>query len=212
MPWRHSADGTSSPPDSAGTGSLDSARLGCQPFFDNFNHFGGRVCRHHGFCRWCLRRARRCPGSNLSVFNVAIETFYLDPQALVELVLLVQLVALPGATAMGWLSGRVSREWAAGLCLAGWAVVLALVGLITTVPQLYALVVLLALVWDYCWSSCLLAGGCCSGPPTVQPPPPEAASADAVRDMGQTSGPPRHECELAASGHQPPARCGVGSG
>ncbi len=78
--------------------------------------------------------------------NVAIETFHLDPQALVKLVLLVQLVALPGAVGMGWLSGRVSREWAAGLCLAGWAVVLALAGLITTVPQLYALAVLLALV------------------------------------------------------------------
>ena len=78
--------------------------------------------------------------------NVALETFHLDPAALVRLVLLVQLVALPGAVAVGWLSGRRGRQWTAGVCLAGWSAVLALAGLIETVQQLYALAVLLALV------------------------------------------------------------------
>ena len=78
--------------------------------------------------------------------NVALETFHLEPPQLVQLVLLVQLVALPGAIVIGWLSGLWSRHGAANVCLAGWALVLGLAWGIQSVPQLYALAVLLALV------------------------------------------------------------------
>ena len=78
--------------------------------------------------------------------NVALETFHLKPPQLVQLVLLVQLVALPGAIIIGWLSGLWSRHGAAHICLAGWALVLGLAWGIQSVPQLYALAVLLALV------------------------------------------------------------------
>lgn len=78
--------------------------------------------------------------------NVALETFHLEPPALVRLVLLVQAVALPGAVAVGWLSGRLGRHLSASLCLAGWSTVLGLAGLVNSVSQLLALAVLLALV------------------------------------------------------------------
>lgn len=78
--------------------------------------------------------------------SVALEEFHLDGPALVRLVLLVQAVALPGALIVGWLAARVSRRAAIAACLAGWITVLAAAGFVRTVPQLYGLAVLLALV------------------------------------------------------------------
>ncbi len=78
--------------------------------------------------------------------SVALETFDLDGPALVRLILLVQVVALPGALAVGWISTRFGRGPATALCLAGWAVVLVLACFVTTSFQLHALAVLLALV------------------------------------------------------------------
>jgi len=78
--------------------------------------------------------------------SVAIEEFHLDPPAIVRLVLLVQLVALPGALFMGWLSSRWSRAGAVALCLVGWAAVLVLAWFVRSPGQLSALAVLLALV------------------------------------------------------------------
>ncbi len=78
--------------------------------------------------------------------NVALQTFHLKPPQLVQLVLLVQFIALPGAILIGWLSGIWSRHGAANICLAGWSLVLGLAWGIGSVPQLYALAVLLALV------------------------------------------------------------------
>ena len=51
--------------------------------------------------------------------NVALETFELDPTQLVQLVLLVQFIALPGAILVGWLSGIWSRRARTSVCLAG---------------------------------------------------------------------------------------------
>jgi UMF1 family MFS transporter len=78
--------------------------------------------------------------------SVAIEEFDLQPAALVRLVLLVQAVALPGALAIGWLSERAGRRAALGLCLAGWMLVLGLAWFVGSVPALFALAVLLAIV------------------------------------------------------------------
>ena len=78
--------------------------------------------------------------------SVAIEEFDLEPAALVRLVLLVQAVALPGALAVGWLSERVGRRITLGLTLAGWIAVLVLAWFVDSVPQLFALAVLLAVV------------------------------------------------------------------
>lgn len=78
--------------------------------------------------------------------SVALEEFSLKPEALVRLVLLVQAVALPGALAVGWLSEAAGRRVAVVFCLAGWISVLALAWFIQTVPQLYGLAGLLALV------------------------------------------------------------------
>jgi UMF1 family MFS transporter len=78
--------------------------------------------------------------------TLALEAFHLDAPALVRLVLLVQAVALPGALAIGWLSGRIGRPAALGLCLAGWVAVLVLAWFVQTPAQLTALAVLLALV------------------------------------------------------------------
>ena len=78
--------------------------------------------------------------------SVAIEEFDLEPAALVRLVLLVQAVALPGALAVGWLSERVGRRITLGLTLAGWSAVLVLAWFVDSVPQLFALAVLLAVV------------------------------------------------------------------
>ena len=78
--------------------------------------------------------------------TLALEAFHLDASALVRLVLLVQAVALPGALAIGWLSGRIGRPAALGLCLAGWVAVLVLAWFVQTPAQLTALAVLLALV------------------------------------------------------------------
>ncbi len=78
--------------------------------------------------------------------SVALEEFGLEPRQLVLLVLLVQLVALPGALAVGWLSARVGRVPALALALAGWVLVLVLGWFVTTTGQLWALAVLLALV------------------------------------------------------------------
>ncbi len=78
--------------------------------------------------------------------NVALETFHLTPPQLVQLVLLVQFIALPGAILIGWLSGIWGRHRAVNICLAGWSLVLGLAWWVGSVPQLYALAVLLALV------------------------------------------------------------------
>ncbi len=78
--------------------------------------------------------------------SLALEEFALEPAALVKLVLLVQAVALPGALAIGWISQRLGRRQALVICLAGWLSVLGLAWFIRTVPQLYGLAVLLALV------------------------------------------------------------------
>lgn len=78
--------------------------------------------------------------------TVALEEFHLEPGELVWLVLLVQAVALPGALAVGWLSGRIGRGPALGLSLSGWTAVFVLGWFVTTTQQLWALAVLLALV------------------------------------------------------------------
>jgi len=78
--------------------------------------------------------------------SVALEQFHLDGPALVRLVLLVQAVALPGALAMGWISTRLGRRTATTLCLAGWIAVLVLSWFVRTVPELYGLAGLLAVV------------------------------------------------------------------
>lgn len=78
--------------------------------------------------------------------SLALQRFDLDGPALVRLVLLVQVVALPGAIAVGWLSTRVGRRPATQLCFGGWIVVLVLAWFVQTTQQLYGLAVLLALV------------------------------------------------------------------
>lgn len=78
--------------------------------------------------------------------SLALERFDLDGPALVKLVLLVQVVALPGAIGMGWLSARFGRRPAAAACLIGWVAVLVLAWFVTSPGQLFALAVLLALV------------------------------------------------------------------
>jgi UMF1 family MFS transporter len=78
--------------------------------------------------------------------SVALEEFHLDAPALVRLVLLVQIVALPGAVAIGWLSTRLGRAAGISICLAGWLAVLLLAWFVGSVPQLHAVAVLLALV------------------------------------------------------------------
>ena len=78
--------------------------------------------------------------------SVALEEFHLEAPALVRLVLLVQLVALPGALAVGWLSTKFGRWPALVLSLAGWVGVLGLAGFVTTEGQLTALAVLLGIV------------------------------------------------------------------
>lgn len=78
--------------------------------------------------------------------SVALEEFGLEPRQLVLLVLLVQLVALPGALAVGWLSARAGRGRALTLALLGWVAVFVLGWFVTTTGQLWALAVLLALV------------------------------------------------------------------
>jgi len=78
--------------------------------------------------------------------SVALEEFHLDGPALVRLVLLVQVVALPGALVIGWLSTRWSREGALAVCLLGWIAVLALATLVRTPVELHWLAAILALV------------------------------------------------------------------
>ena len=78
--------------------------------------------------------------------SLALEEFHLDATALVRLVLLVQVIALPGALFIGWLSVRVSRRGSLFLCLAGWAIVLLLAWIVRTPAEVTALAVLLALV------------------------------------------------------------------
>ena len=78
--------------------------------------------------------------------TVALEEFHLQPGQLVSLVLLVQVVALPGALAVGWLSERVGRGPALALALGGWTAVFVLGWFVTTTGQLWARAVLLALV------------------------------------------------------------------
>lgn len=78
--------------------------------------------------------------------SVALEEFHLDAPALVRLVLLVQVVALPGAVAVGWLSTRLGRAAGISICVAGWLAVLLLAWFVRSVPQLHAVAVLLALV------------------------------------------------------------------
>lgn len=78
--------------------------------------------------------------------SVALEEFGLEPRQLVLLVLLVQMVALPGALAVGWLSTRSGRGLALTLALSGWVLVFVLGWFVTTTGQLWGLAVLLALV------------------------------------------------------------------
>jgi UMF1 family MFS transporter len=78
--------------------------------------------------------------------SLALQRFDLDGPTLVRLVLLVQVVALPGALAVGWFSGRCGRRPAAAVCLGGWILVLGLAWLVRSPSDLYALAVLLALV------------------------------------------------------------------
>jgi len=78
--------------------------------------------------------------------SVALEEFSLAPDALVRLVLLVQAVALPGALVIGWISETAGRRLALVLCLGGWISVVVVAWFIQSVPQLYGLAVLLALV------------------------------------------------------------------
>lgn len=78
--------------------------------------------------------------------SVALEEFGLEPRQLVLLVLLVQVVALPGALVVGRISARGGRRRALSLSLAGWVIVCVLGWFVTTTGQLWALAVLLALV------------------------------------------------------------------
>jgi UMF1 family MFS transporter len=78
--------------------------------------------------------------------SLALQQFDLDGPALVRLVLLVQVVALPGAIFVGWLSTRVGRRPATLLCFGGWITVLVLAWFVQTTQQLYGLAILLALV------------------------------------------------------------------
>jgi UMF1 family MFS transporter len=78
--------------------------------------------------------------------SVAIAEFELEPESLVRLILLVQVVALPGALAVGRLSEVAGRRSALGVCLTGWTIVLVLAWFTATAAQLHALAVLLALV------------------------------------------------------------------
>lgn len=78
--------------------------------------------------------------------SLALQRFDLDGPALVRLVLLVQVVALPGALIIGWLSVHRGRRLATASCLAGWAAVLVLGWFVQTPAQLTWLAVLLALV------------------------------------------------------------------
>jgi UMF1 family MFS transporter len=78
--------------------------------------------------------------------SLALQRFDLDGPALVRLVLLVQVVALPGAIVVGWLSTRVGRRPATLLCFGGWIVVLVLACFVDSKRQLSGLAVLLALV------------------------------------------------------------------
>jgi len=78
--------------------------------------------------------------------SLALQRFDLDGPALVRLVLLVQVVALPGAIAVGWLSARFGRRPATVLCFGGWIGVLVLAWFVESTRQLYGLAVLLALV------------------------------------------------------------------
>jgi len=80
------------------------------------------------------------------VSSVAIGEFDLEAADLVNLVLLVQAVALPGAIAIGWISVHRSRRMALAICLAGWSLVLGLAWFVAARWQLVALAVLLALV------------------------------------------------------------------
>lgn len=70
----------------------------------------------------------------------------MEAPAVVRLVLIVQLVALPGALAMGWASTRWSRLGVLGVCIAGWVAVCVLGWFVETPRQLTWLAVLLALV------------------------------------------------------------------
>lgn len=78
--------------------------------------------------------------------SLAIEEFHMEAPAVVRLVLIVQLVALPGALAMGWASTRWSRLGVLGVCIAGWVAVCVLGWFVETPRQLTWLAVLLALV------------------------------------------------------------------
>ncbi len=80
------------------------------------------------------------------VSSVAIGEFDLKAADLVNLVLLVQAVALPGAIAIGWISVHRSRRMALAICLTGWSLVLGLAWFVAARWQLVALAVLLALV------------------------------------------------------------------
>ncbi len=78
--------------------------------------------------------------------SLALEEFDLDGEALVRLVLLVQVVALPGAIGIGWLSTRIGRPAALAVCTAGWSAVFVLAWFVQTPWQLAWLAVLLAIV------------------------------------------------------------------
>ncbi len=78
--------------------------------------------------------------------SVALQEFHLEAGDLVRLVLLVQVVALPGALVSGWLSTVWGRWPALVLSLSGWVTVLALAGFVSQRWQLTALAVLLGVV------------------------------------------------------------------
>jgi UMF1 family MFS transporter len=80
------------------------------------------------------------------VSSVAIGEFDLEAADLINLVLLVQAVALPGALAIGWISIHRSRRLALTLCMIGWSVVLGAAWFVAARWQLVAMAVLLALV------------------------------------------------------------------
>lgn len=78
--------------------------------------------------------------------SIALQRFDLDGPALVRLVLLVQVVALPGAIVVSWLSTRFGRRPATLFCFSGWILVLVLSWFVNSTQQLYGLAILLALV------------------------------------------------------------------
>jgi len=78
--------------------------------------------------------------------TLAIQSFQFSPSELFLLVLIIQLVALPGAMAVGWLSDRLGQKRTLVGCLAVWVVLPIAAALLTERWSFWALGAVLALV------------------------------------------------------------------